>query len=64
MKPLIESGNIVELADPKLEGKYDKEQLHRLVLIASYCIRQSSIWRPSMSEVIDKFFDTVYPLNQ
>ncbi|CAD5193152.1 unnamed protein product [Musa acuminata subsp. malaccensis] len=52
-KPLIESGRIAELADPKLEGKVDMNQMQRLVLTASYCVRQSSIWRPSMSEVLD-----------
>ncbi|KAL6331683.1 hypothetical protein AAG906_014333 [Vitis piasezkii] len=51
-KPLMESGDIYELADPKLGGKYDVEQMYRLVLTASYCVRQTSIWRPSMSEVL------------
>ncbi|KAM6579551.1 hypothetical protein CsatA_003325 [Cannabis sativa] len=52
-KPLMESGDIASLADPMMEGKYDSEQLHRLVLTASYCVRQSSIWRPSMNEVLE-----------
>ncbi|KAL5548993.1 hypothetical protein UlMin_004224 [Ulmus minor] len=52
-KPLMESGDIAKLADPKMEGKYDEQQLHRVVLTASYCIRQSSIWRPSMNEVLE-----------
>jgi hypothetical protein len=55
-KPFMESGNLAQLADPKLIGKYDLEELHTLVLTASYCIRQSSIWRPSMSEVSDFCF--------
>lgn len=50
-KPLMESEKIEELADPNLEGKYEMDQMHRLVLTASYCVRQSSIWRPSMTEV-------------
>lgn len=50
-KPLMESGNLAQLADPKLEGRYDLEQLHGVVLTASYCVRQSPVWRPSMSEV-------------
>lgn len=56
----MESGDIYELADPKLGGKYDVEQMYRLVLTASYCVRQTSIWRPSMSEVHKLFrpFDT------
>ncbi|PIA28554.1 hypothetical protein AQUCO_06800007v1 [Aquilegia coerulea] len=51
-KPLIESENIVKLADPTLEDKYDVDQMRRVVLISSYCIRQSSLWRPSMNEVL------------
>ncbi|XP_042493982.1 probable receptor-like serine/threonine-protein kinase At5g57670 isoform X2 [Macadamia integrifolia] len=51
-KPLMESGDIAELADPKLEGKYDINQMDRLVLTASYCVSRSSIWRPSMTEVL------------
>ncbi|XP_008789732.2 probable receptor-like serine/threonine-protein kinase At5g57670 [Phoenix dactylifera] len=57
-KPLIESGKIAELADPKLEGKYDMGQLQRLVLTASCCVRQTSIWRPSMSEVLQLLPDS------
>ncbi|KAE9609832.1 hypothetical protein Lal_00006349 [Lupinus albus] len=52
-KPLMESGNIAELADPKLEGKYDEDQLHRVVLTASYCVRETATWRPPMSEVLE-----------
>ncbi|KAF3452838.1 hypothetical protein FNV43_RR03271 [Rhamnella rubrinervis] len=52
-KPLMESGDIEKLADPEMEGEYDAEQLHRVVLTASYCIRQSSIWRPTMTEVLE-----------
>ncbi|MBA0795873.1 hypothetical protein Gohar_006704 [Gossypium harknessii] len=51
-KPLMESGNITELADPKLKGKYDEDEMHRTVLTACYCMRQSAVWRPSMSEVL------------
>ncbi|CAL0325595.1 unnamed protein product [Lupinus luteus] len=52
-KPFMESGNIAELADPKLEGKYDEDELHRVVLTASYCVRQTATWRPPMSEVLE-----------
>ncbi|XP_043813235.1 probable receptor-like serine/threonine-protein kinase At5g57670 isoform X1 [Manihot esculenta] len=52
-KPLMESGKISELADPKLEGRFDEDQMYRAVLTASYCVRQSSVWRPSMSEVLE-----------
>ncbi|KAL5699317.1 hypothetical protein ACHQM5_030238 [Ranunculus cassubicifolius] len=56
-KPLIESENIEKLADRKLEGKYDADQMRRMVLTASYCIRQSSEWRPSMDEVLHLLTD-------
>ncbi|WCJ42412.1 Protein kinase superfamily protein [Euphorbia peplus] len=52
-KPLMEAGKIRELADPKLQGKYDEDQMYKLVLTASFCVRQSSIWRPSMTEVLE-----------
>ncbi|MQL79067.1 hypothetical protein Taro_011516 [Colocasia esculenta] len=51
-KPLIQSGNLAELVDPELENKSDLEQVEKLVLTASYCIRKSTIWRPSMNEVL------------
>ncbi|KAL8037245.1 hypothetical protein ABFX02_11G027300 [Erythranthe guttata] len=51
-RPLMESGNLSELVDPRLGGRYDVDQLYRVVLTASYCVRQSSIWRPSMTEVL------------
>ncbi|KAL5773101.1 hypothetical protein ACOSP7_012717 [Xanthoceras sorbifolium] len=52
-KPHMESGNVAGLVDPSLEGKYDTDQMHRLILTASFCVRQSSTWRPSMSEVLE-----------
>ncbi|KAG6421229.1 hypothetical protein SASPL_117779 [Salvia splendens] len=51
-RPLMESGNLRELADPNMKGSFDMEQLYRVALTASYCVRQSSIWRPSMTEVL------------
>ncbi|KAI4376269.1 hypothetical protein MLD38_014051 [Melastoma candidum] len=51
--PHIESGELASLVDPKLEGQYDSKQLHRVVLAASHCIRQSSTWRPTMSTVLE-----------
>ncbi|KAL9442469.1 hypothetical protein AB3S75_020892 [Citrus x aurantiifolia] len=52
-KPLMESGNLTELVDPSLEGEYDTDQIHRLMLTADSCVRQTSAWRPSMSEVLE-----------
>ena len=47
----MESGKISELVDPRLGGKYDADQIYKVVLTASCCVRQSSAWRPSMTEV-------------
>ncbi|KAI9125660.1 hypothetical protein K1719_003078 [Acacia pycnantha] len=52
-KPLMESGDFKELSDPRMEGIYDEEELNRIVVTASYCVRQSPLWRPSMSEVLE-----------
>ncbi|CAA0820014.1 Probable receptor-like serine/threonine-protein kinase [Striga hermonthica] len=52
-RPLMESGNLRELVDPKLKGKYEMDQLFKVALTASYCVRQSSLYRPSMTEVIE-----------
>ncbi|KAL9224127.1 hypothetical protein vseg_000195 [Gypsophila vaccaria] len=51
--PIMECGNTSELVDPRLEGVYDLDQLHKIVLTASCCVRHSSALRPSMTEVLD-----------
>lgn len=51
--PLMECGKISELVDSRLSGKYDEDQVRKVVLIASCCVRQSSTWRPSMTEVLE-----------
>ncbi|XP_057466569.1 probable receptor-like serine/threonine-protein kinase At5g57670 [Actinidia eriantha] len=53
-KPILNKGEIEKLVDPRLEGAYvNNEQLHRLAFAASLCIRASSTWRPTMSEVLE-----------
>jgi len=47
----LNKGEIEELVDPRLEGAYDVTQLKRFAFAASLCIRASSTWRPTMSEV-------------
>lgn len=63
-KPLMESGEIGKLADPRLKC-YDAKELQRVVLAASCCVRQSSVERPTMSEVcfdnvIDEYDHIIY----
>ncbi|KAI5675323.1 hypothetical protein M9H77_06273 [Catharanthus roseus] len=52
-KPILNRGEIEMVADPRLGGAYDIKQLTRLAFAASLCIRASSIWRPTMSEVLE-----------
>ncbi|XAR51161.1 Non-specific serine/threonine protein kinase [Bertholletia excelsa] len=52
-KPLLKQGETEELVDPRLEGAYNADQLSRLAFAASLCIRASSTWRPTMSEVLE-----------
>jgi len=47
----LNKGDIEELVDARLEGAYDVTELKRLAFAASLCIRASSTWRPSMTEV-------------
>ncbi|XP_066325733.1 probable receptor-like serine/threonine-protein kinase At5g57670 isoform X2 [Miscanthus floridulus] len=51
-KPLLEAGQVTELADPNLGDDYDKDQLNRMVAVASRCIMRPAMWRPSMAEVL------------
>ncbi|XP_059460293.1 probable receptor-like serine/threonine-protein kinase At5g57670 [Corylus avellana] len=52
-KPILKQGETEALIDPRLGGAYDITQLKRLAFAASLCIRSSSMWRPSMSEVLE-----------
>ncbi|KAK3221531.1 hypothetical protein Dsin_008556 [Dipteronia sinensis] len=55
-KPLLNKGEFEKLIDPRLQGggyEYDVTQLSRLCFAASLCIRSSSTWRPTMSEVLE-----------
>lgn len=51
-KPIIESGDIKGLLDPKLEGKFDETQMQRMVLAASLCITRAARLRPKLNQVI------------
>ena len=48
----IEDGNYSELADPRLENKYDHEGMARMVACASTSVRHSAKKRPKMSQVM------------
>ncbi|XP_023515756.1 probable receptor-like serine/threonine-protein kinase At5g57670 [Cucurbita pepo subsp. pepo] len=52
-KPILNRAEYEKLVDPRLGGAYDVTQLKRFSLAASLCIRESSLWRPTMTEVLD-----------
>lgn len=51
-KPIIESGDIKGLLDPKLEGKFDETQMKRMVLAASLCIARAARLRPKFNQIL------------
>lgn len=51
-KPLLESGDLEALLDPKLDGNLDVDQIHRMVLAASLCVCQSARLRPKVSQIL------------
>ncbi|KAH9617870.1 hypothetical protein KSS87_017110 [Heliosperma pusillum] len=51
MSEALDNGDFEELADPRLQGKYDKVEMFRLMEAAAACVRHSAIKRPKMSQV-------------
>lgn len=52
-KPIIERGDAMEILDSNLNGRYQEEQMQRMALAASSCIRRAAWCRPSISQVLD-----------
>ncbi|KAM7257550.1 hypothetical protein ACFE04_013291 [Oxalis oulophora] len=51
-KPIIENGDINRLTDPNFDGKFNKDQMQRVVLAATLCIRTAARLRPGISEIL------------
>lgn len=49
---LQQKGNPLELVDPKLGTKFDKEEATRIIKVAVLCTNPSPALRPTMSEVV------------
>ncbi|KAH1055924.1 hypothetical protein J1N35_033989 [Gossypium stocksii] len=49
---LQQKGNPLELVDPKLGTKFDKEEAMRIIKVALLCTNPSPAHRPTMSEVV------------
>ncbi|CDP16689.1 unnamed protein product [Coffea canephora] len=51
-KPILSRWEIEKVVDPRFGGFYDIKQLNRPAFAASLCIPGSSIWCPTISEVL------------
>ncbi|KAJ8485300.1 hypothetical protein OPV22_017785 [Ensete ventricosum] len=52
-KPYLRDGTVQALVDVRLGDEYDIDQLRKLTLAASLCIRTTPTLRPSMTEALD-----------
>ncbi|XP_031494179.1 proline-rich receptor-like protein kinase PERK8 [Nymphaea colorata] len=48
----LESGNLEEVVDPRLENNYTGSEMFRMVEAAAACVRHSAPKRPRMSQVV------------
>ncbi|KAJ3690013.1 hypothetical protein LUZ61_019177 [Rhynchospora tenuis] len=50
--PILKKGDINELLDPALDGKYDETEARRMALAASLCLIRSARLRPQISQIL------------
>ncbi|KAJ7959182.1 Kinase family protein [Quillaja saponaria] len=50
--PILNSGKVSQLLDPSLDDNHDVDQMERMVLAATLCIRRAPRARPQMSLVV------------
>ncbi|KAJ0989086.1 hypothetical protein J5N97_007442 [Dioscorea zingiberensis] len=48
----LDTGDIQELPDPRLEQKYNETEMHRMIEAAAACTRHSAAMRPRMGQVV------------
>lgn len=58
----LEDGNYAPLADPRLEGNFDQDEMARMAACAAASIRHSAKRRPKMSQVI--LIQSIYKLHK
>ncbi|KAK7252443.1 hypothetical protein RIF29_36380 [Crotalaria pallida] len=51
-KPLLDTNNVKEIADPRLQEEYDPTEMNRAMVTASMCIHHVSSMRPYMNQVV------------
>ncbi|XP_058067886.1 PTI1-like tyrosine-protein kinase At3g15890 [Magnolia sinica] len=52
-EPLIIKGRFKDLADPKLRGNFDEDQLKQAINVAALCVQGEPEKRPTMEEVVN-----------
>ncbi|XP_077247391.1 PTI1-like tyrosine-protein kinase At3g15890 [Tasmannia lanceolata] len=52
-KPFVDKGNLDQIADPRLNGRFDKAELRTAVLLAMRCTDGNPEKRPTMIEVME-----------
>lgn len=50
-KPLLDSNNVKEIVDPRLEENYDPTEMKLAMATASMCVHHASSKRPYMNQV-------------
>ncbi|XP_039006285.1 uncharacterized protein LOC120133850 [Hibiscus syriacus] len=50
---LYARGKLIEAADPRLEGKYDEQQMERLMILGLYCAHPPALRFPAFDETSD-----------
>ncbi|XP_020574180.1 probable serine/threonine-protein kinase PBL12 [Phalaenopsis equestris] len=51
--PILQRGDIKEIIDPNLDGKYEESQMKRMAMAAAMCIRRAACRRPHMRQVFE-----------
>ncbi|KAI3504891.1 hypothetical protein L1887_26666 [Cichorium endivia] len=51
-KPIVSSGKFLQLLDESLGNKYDADQMERMALASTLCIRRAPRARPNMTTVV------------
>lgn len=52
VKPMVGSGNIRDLVDPRIERNYDENNAWNALVVAMESVRMASKFRPTMSFVL------------
>ncbi|GKV34558.1 hypothetical protein SLEP1_g42921 [Rubroshorea leprosula] len=58
---LYKKGRIVDVADPRMEGKFQKEEMERVLILGLACCHPNPNYRPSMKIVLQVLTGEVEP---